>query len=46
MPSPDGGDDFIGIGEPFEGFWAGIVIFEEAIDRGLEVGNGSEDAAF
>ena len=22
------------------------MIFEEAIDRGLEVGNGSEDAAF
>src|SRR5208282_2374798 len=46
MPASDDGDDFVGIGDPLEGFGMGIVIFEEAIDRGLKVGDGSEDAAF
>jgi hypothetical protein len=38
--------NFVWIGEPFEGFGMGVVIVEEAIDRGLEVGGGSEDSAF
>ena len=46
MPASDGGDDFVGIGDPLEGFGMGVVIVEEAIDRGLKVGHGSEDAAF
>ena len=46
MPAPDGSDDFVGIGDPLEGFGMCVVIFEEAIDGGLEVGHGSEDAAF
>jgi hypothetical protein len=46
MPASDGGDDFVGIGDPVEGFRMGIVVFEEAIDRGLKVGDGSEGAAF
>jgi hypothetical protein len=46
MPSFDGGDNFVWIGDPFEGFGMGVVIVEEAIDRGLEVGDGSEDSAF
>jgi hypothetical protein len=46
MPAPDGGDDFVGIGDPLAGFGTGVVVVEEAIDRGLKVGHGSEDAAF
>ena len=46
MPSFDGGDNFVWIGDPLEGFGMGVVIVEEAIDRGLEVGDGSEDSAF
>src|SRR5271165_1038056 len=45
MPAPDGGDDFVGIGDPLEGLGVCVVIVEEAVDRGLEVGDGSEDAA-
>ena len=45
MPAPDGGDDFVGIRGLLEGLGAGIVIIEEAVDSGLEVGDGSEDAA-
>ena len=45
MPGPDGGDDFVGIGGPCEGFGLLIVLIEEAIDRGLQVGDGAEDAA-
>jgi hypothetical protein len=44
MPTFDGVDDFVWIGDPLEGFGVGIVIVEEAIDRGLQVGDGSEDA--
>ena len=46
MPSFDGGDNFVWIGDPFEGFGMGVVIVEETIDRGLEVGDGSENAVF
>ena len=46
MPAFDGGDDFVGIGDPFEGFGIGVVVVEEAVDGGLEVGDRSEDAAF
>jgi len=45
MPAPDVGDDFVGIGDPLEGLGVGVVIIEEAVDGGLEVGDGSEDAA-
>jgi len=41
----DGGDDLVGIGDPLEGLRLGVVIVEEAVDGGLEVGDGSEDAA-
>jgi hypothetical protein len=43
-PTPDGGDDFVGIGGPGEGLGLLIVLIEEAIDRGLQVGDGAEDA--
>ena len=45
MPAPDGGDDLVGIGDPLEGLRLGVVIVEETIDGGLEVGDGSEGAA-
>jgi hypothetical protein len=45
MPASDCGDALVGIGEPLEGFRVRGVIAEEAIDRGLEVGDGSEDAS-
>ena len=35
MPAPDGGDDFVGIRGPGEGLGVLIVLFEEAVDRGL-----------
>ena len=40
MPSLDGGDNFVWIGDPFEGFGMGVVIVEEAIDRGTLSGCG------
>ena len=45
MPAPDGGNDFIGIGSPCERLGLLIVLFEEAVDRGLKVGDGPKDAA-
>ena len=41
----DGGDDFVWIGGPGEGLRFLIVLFEEAVDRGLQVGDRSKDAA-
>ena len=45
MPAPDGGDDFIGIGGPDEGFWVFVVLIQEAVDGGLKVDDGAEDTA-
>ena len=45
MPSFDGGDDAIGIGGPDEGFWVIVGLVDEAVDGGLEVGDGAEDTA-
>jgi hypothetical protein len=44
MPAPDGGDDFIGIGDPLEGFGLSVVIVEEAVDGGLKIDERTEDA--
>ena len=44
MPAFDGGDDFVGIGGPDEGFRLPVVLGEIAIDGGLEVDDGVEDA--
>ena len=44
MPAFDGGDDFVGIGGPYEGFGLGIGLCDEAVDGGLEIDDGSEDA--
>jgi hypothetical protein len=35
----------MGVGDPSEGLRAGIVTVEEAVDSGLEVGDGAEHAA-
>ena len=45
MPAPVGGDDFVWIGGPGEELRLLIVLFEEAIDRGLQVGERPKDAA-
>ena len=42
MPSCDGGDDFIGVGYPSEGFGVGFVIVEEAVDGRLKVDDRPE----
>ena len=46
MPSSDGGDDSVRVGSPCEGFWFCVGFGEEAVDGGLEVDDGSKDAAF
>jgi hypothetical protein len=45
VPASDGGDNSVGLCDPLEGFRLGVVVVEEAVDSGLEVGDGSEDAA-
>ena len=45
MPSFDGGDNFVGICGPEEGFRVGVLLGDEAIDGGLKVDNGVEYAA-
>ena len=45
MPSFDGGDDFVWISGPVEGLRLLVVLFEEAINGGLEIGDGSEYAS-
>jgi hypothetical protein len=44
VPAPDGSDDFVGVGDPFEGLGVGVVFVDETVDDGLEVGNGSKGA--
>jgi hypothetical protein len=45
VPAPDRGDDFVWVGGPGEGLRLLIVVFEEAVDRGLQVDDGPKDAA-
>ena len=45
VPSPDGCDDGVGIGGPGEGAGFCVVLVDEAVDGGLEVDDGVEDAA-
>jgi addiction module HigA family antidote len=45
MPTIGGGDDFVWIGGPDEGFWLLVVVGDEAIDGGLEIDDAFEDAA-
>jgi hypothetical protein len=39
VPTPDGSDDFIGIGGPVEGFGIVVGFGEEAVDCGLQLDN-------
>lgn len=45
MPAFDGGDDFIWVGGPDEGFGVGILLGDEAVDGGLEIDERMEHAA-
>jgi hypothetical protein len=38
-------DNFVGVADPLEGFAVSAVVVEEAVDGGLKVDDGSEDAA-
>jgi hypothetical protein len=46
VPASDGGDDFIGICGPDEGFGIIVGFAEEAVDGGLEIDDRAEHAAF
>src|ERR1700722_20967750 len=46
MPSAYGGDDFIRVGGPDERFWSRIVLFQEAVDRSLQIEDRMEHATF
>jgi len=46
MPSAYGGDNFIGVGGPDEGTWLHSVLFEEAVDRKLQIEDRPEHAPF
>ena len=45
LRAPDGGDDFVGISGPGEGFGHLVGVLDEAVDGGLKIDDGSEDAA-
>ena len=45
MPASDRGDDFVGVGDPLERLGLGVVIFQEAVDRSLEIDQRVEGAA-
>ena len=45
VPTFDGCDDLIGVCFPDEWVWFVVVFFDEAVDGGLEVDDGMEDAA-
>ena len=44
-PAVDGGDDFVGIGGPDERLGVVVGLIDVAVDGGLEVDDGSKDAA-
>src|SRR5665213_4006548 len=46
MPTFDGGDDFVWVSGPCEGLWCLVCLGDEAVDGGLEIDDGSEDASF
>src|SRR5208283_3344956 len=45
MSTIGGGDDFVWVGGPGEGFGRLVVLGEEAVDCGLEIDDTPEDAA-
>jgi hypothetical protein len=45
LPAVDGGEDAVGVGDPGEGLWMFVVLGDVAVDGGLEIDEGAEDAA-
>jgi hypothetical protein len=45
VPTSDGGDDFVWVCGPGEGFWIVVGVRDEAVDGSFKVGDGSEDPA-
>src|SRR5258708_7054855 len=45
MPAFDGSDDFVGVCGPCERLWSLVCLGDEAVDGGLEIDDGSEDAS-
>jgi len=45
VPSPDSGNDFVGVCGPSEGFGVIVCLRDEAVDCDLEIDDGSEHAA-
>ena len=46
MPAPNGGDDLVRVSLPDEGARRLIMLLDEAVDGGLQIDNGVEDAVF
>lgn len=46
LPAIDSGEDACGIGGPDEGLWIIVVLFDVAVDGGLQIDDGMKDAAF
>jgi len=44
--APDGGDDFVWVGGPVEGFGRLVGLRQEAVDCGLQVYDRAEGSAF
>ena len=44
-PAVDGRDDLVWVGGPDEGLGVMVGLFEIAVDGGLQIDNGAEDAA-
>jgi hypothetical protein len=45
VPALDGSDDAVRVGGPDEGFGVVVGFADEAVDGGLEIGDGAEDTA-
>jgi hypothetical protein len=45
VPTPDSGNDFVGVCGPSEGFGVVVCIRDETVDCDLEIDDGSEHAA-
>lgn len=46
MPAPHGSDNVVGICLPDEWAWFLVMLLNEAVDDGLKVDDGVEDAVF
>jgi len=46
LPSIYSGENAVWVCGPDEGFWLGICFLNEAVDGGLKIDDGPEDASF